>query len=260
MKTINSKTVLFITGAFVTNQGWDAWRTYFESKGYKTIAPAWPHKEGDPKALRANQPNEGIASVRLAQLIEHYAHIAKNLPEKPIIIGHSLGGLITQILLNRDLGAAGIAIHSVPPQGVMPTQLSFFRATWKALGLFTSTKKAYLMSFNDWQYAFTNEMPLAEQQKAYEANAIPESKLVLRDGLTSDAKVDFDKPHAPLLFTAGEIDNCIPAALNEKNFNRYPKNGSVTELKVFKGRNHFVLGQPSWKEDADYILNWIATH
>src|SRR5690606_12125735 len=108
-----------------------------------------------------------------------------------------------------------------------------------------------------WQYAFVNEMPLKEQKAAYEKYTIPESKTVARGGLTTAAKVDFDKPHVPLLITSGDLDTITPAHLNKRNFDRYKKNGSVIEYKEFQGRNHFVLGLPTWKEDADYILNWL---
>ena len=257
MKNIQSKTIVFITGAFVSHYGWDNWKTYFESKGFSTSASPWPHKDAFPKELRARHPDPGIASIRLQDLVDHYTAIVKSLPEKPVAIGHSLGGLLVQILLNRDLLAAGVAVHSVPPMGVFPTQFSFFKSTWKALGFFTSTRKTYLMSFKDWQYAFTNGMPLEEQQKAYEENTIPESKLCLRDGLSRVAKVDFTKAHPPLLILAGDKDHCVPAALNLSNFKRYKDTQSVTEYKVMEGRNHFVLGQPSWQGDAEYIYNWI---
>lgn len=192
-------------------------------------------------------------------MVDHYAAIVKSFPEKPIIIGHSLGGLITQILVNRDLAAAGIAIHPVPPLGVFPYEFSFLKAGWKSLGLFTSLKKTYLMSFKDWQYAFVNGMPLEEQLKAYEENTIPESKTVARGGLTSAAKVDFKKKHAPLLITSGSEDNIIPAHLNQRNYKKYAKdNNSILDYKEFSGRNHFVVGQSTWKEDADYILQWLA--
>lgn len=260
MKTINSKTVVFITGAFVTHHGWAEWKTYFEDRGYKTLAPAWPFKEGTPAELRARQPNDtDLAGLTLTELVDHYAAIIKSLPEKPILIGHSLGGMITQILVNRDLAAAGIAIHPAPTLGVFPYEFSFLKAGWRALGIFSSLKKTYLMSFKTWQYAFVNGMSLEDQKKAYEENTIPESKTVARGGLTKAAKVDYAKPHAPLLITSGSEDNIIPAHLNKRNFNKYKKdNGSVIEYKEFKGRNHFVLGQPTWKEDADYILEWIG--
>jgi len=259
--TLNPKTIVFITGAFVSNQTWKEWQAYFESKGYKTIAPAWPFKDAPAAELRNRQPNDTqLAALTLTELVDHYANIIKALPEKPIVIGHSLGGLVTQIIVNRDLAASGIAIHSVPPQGIIPYEFSFLKSAWKSLGLFTSLKKTYLMSFKDWQYAFVNNMPLNEQKEAYEHDTIPESKTVTRGGLTSAAKVDFAKPHAPLLLTSGSIDHIIPAHLNYRNYKKYKSNGSVLEYKEFEGRNHYVIGQPGWKGDADYVLGWIQKH
>ena len=101
-------------------------------------------------------------------------------------------------------------------------------------------------------------MPLAEQKEAYEKNIIPESKTVARGGLTSAAAVDFKKQHPPLLITSGSEDTIIPAHLNFRNYKAYAKNGSVLDYKEFPGRNHYVLGQSTWKEDADYILEWLA--
>jgi len=262
MKVAKTKTVVFVTGAFVSNGGWDEWKTYFESKGYQTLAPAWPGKEGNPSDLRKLHPdgNKTLTDLTLKEVIDHYISIIKALPEKPIVIGHSLGGLMTQVIVNRDVAAAGIAIHPVPPQGIFPYEFSFLKAGWKSLGLFTSMKKTYLMSFEDWQYAFVNGMALDEQKKAYEENTIPESKRVARGGLTSAAHVDFAKMHVPLLITSGDEDNIIPAHLNLRNFKKYKRNGSILDYKEFKGRNHFVVNLPSWKEDADYILDWIKKH
>jgi len=255
--TANSKSILFITGAFVGNNCWDEWRIYFESKGYKTVAPAWPHKDGSPEELRNRQPDAAIASNRLAALTEYYTRIVDGFTEKPILIGHSIGGLIVQLLLQLDLGVCGVAIHSVPPQGIITFKISFLKAGWGALGFFTSTKKSYLMSFRSWQYAFTNGMDCDEQKQSYYKYAIPESKLVVRDTITADAKINFAHTRAPLLLTAGTEDHSIPASLNYANYKKYKKNNSVTDYKEFKGRNHFVLGQPTWKEDADYIIDWI---
>lgn len=262
MKNINSKTVVFIHGAFVHYSGWNDWKNYFESKGYKTLAPPWPEKEDAPELLRSEHPYSPIAALRLMQVINHYDAIVKALPEKPIIIGHSLGGLITQVLVNRGLSAAGICIHPVPPQGVLPYEFSFLRSGWGALGLFTSTRKDYLMSFSTWQYAFTNGMSLADQKEAYEKSVVPESKMLTRDGLTSDTYVDFKKPHPPLLFIAGTADHIMPATLTHRIFNKYTKyKDSVTELKEYPGNNHYaVASKQHWKTYADYVLNWIETH
>jgi pimeloyl-ACP methyl ester carboxylesterase len=258
----NPTTILFVTGAFVTHHCWNEWVTYFESKGYKTMAPPWPYKDAPTAAkLSARQPNDiDLARLTLDRLVDHYATIAASLPEKPIIIGHSLGGLITQILLNRGFAQKAVAIHPVPPQGIFPYEFSFLKSTWRALGLFTSLDRTYQMSFSTFQYAFVNGMEPAEQRKAYQDLAAPESKRVARGGLTSAAAVDWKKTHAPLLITSGDQDNIIPAHLNKRNFEKYKKDFSVTAYKEFKGRNHFVLGLPTWKEDADYILNWLASN
>jgi pimeloyl-ACP methyl ester carboxylesterase len=257
MSTTASKSILFITGAFIGHNCWDSWKAFFESKGYTTSAPAWPNKDGSAEELRNRQPDAGIASNRLTALTDFYARQADALSEKPILIGHSIGGLIVQLLLQRGLGSCGIAIHPVAPQGVYTFKFSFLKAGWNALGFFTSTRQSYLMSFKNWQYAFTNGMTEAEQKDSYYRFTIPESKLIVRDTITSAASIDFERPHAPLLITSGSDDNSIPASLNYSNYRKYKHTSSITDYREFAGRNHFVLGQSTWQEDAHFILNWI---
>ncbi|GGM96770.1 alpha/beta hydrolase [Dyadobacter beijingensis] len=255
----HAKTILFITGAFVSNACWDEWRRYFESRGYHTLAPPWPHKQASAEELRSRHPDPVIASNRLADVVEHYANIAADLPEKPILVGHSIGGLVTQLLLQRQLGEAGIAIHSVPPQGIMTFRLSFLIAGWGPLGFFTPVNEPFMMSFRQWQYAFTNGLPMEVQKEGYYQLAIPESKRIVRDTITSAARVDFQKPHAPLLLVAGTADHTIPDSLNYDNYRKYKSDGSITDFKKFDGRTHFVLGQPGWEEVAEYCLEWLQT-
>lgn len=250
-------TILFITGAFVSNRCWNDWARYFEGKGYKTLAPAWPHKDASPEVLRNSQPNKAIASNRLDALTQYFENIIKQLPEKPVLIGHSIGGLIAQILINRNLAVAGVAIHSLAPLGVFTFKFSFYKAGWGPLGFFTPVNKAFLMSFKQWQYAFTNGMMSDQQAKGYYSQLTPESKRLVRDGISKAAKVDFKKPHVPLLFLSGDEDNFIPASLNLSNYKKYTDSNSITAYKEFRGRNHFVLGQKTWKEEAGYILNWL---
>lgn len=258
MGKITAKNIVFVTGAFVTNACWDEWRAYFESNGYTTHAPAWPFKNGTAAELRSRHPEDkNLATLTLSELVDHYMAFVASFPDKPIVIGHSLGGLITQIIVNKGLADAGVAIHSVPALGVFPYEFPFFKTAWKSLGLFTSLKKTYLMSFKDWQYAFVNEMPLEEQNIAYQKFTIPESKTVARGGLTRTAKVDYRKEHAPLLFTSGSIDNIIPAHLNYRNYKKYAKNNSIRHYREFPGHNHFVLKQPGWERKAAFILNWL---
>ena len=257
MKKIESKTIVLIHGAFVSSETWDEWKDYYSGLGFNVIVPPWPCKDASANELRRRHPDPDVASFLLQQLIDHYAAIITELPEKPILVGHSMGGLITQVLLNKGLAAAGVAIHSVPSLGIIPTEFSFYKAGWKGLGFFTPVKKTYLMSLKDWQYAFTNGMTIQEQQNAYNKYAVPESKLVVRDALTNAAKIDYEKPHEPLLFIAGSTDNIIPASLNYRNYKKYRNPQSIIDYKLFEGRNHYVVGLPTWKEEADYILDWL---
>lgn len=257
MKTIKSQTIVLVTGAFVSYVGWDDWKAFFENEGYRVIVPPGPFKEAPAAVLRSRHPHSEIASLTMTQLLDYYETIINNLEEKPIIIGHSLGGLVTQLLIQKGLGVAGVAYHSVAPMGVLSFAWSFLKSVTPALGLFSSTKKTYLMSFKHWQYTFTNGMSLKDQQESYQKLVIPESRNLMRDGLRKISKVDFKKPHVPLLFVSGEIDHIMPASLNYSNFKRYKDKSSITAYKEFPGRNHYAMSQPNWKEDASFILNWL---
>lgn len=256
-----SQYIVFITGAFVSHHGWLPWKEFFESKGYACIVMPWPYKEGTAREQRARQGEDlDLALMRYDEVLDHYADIIKGLPEKPILIGHSVGGLTTQLLVQRGLASAGIAIHPVAPQGVLSFKWSFLRSVWKPLGLFTSTRKTHCMSLSEWQYAFTNGMHPHEQLESYDANVVPESKTVLRGTLTKTARVDFRKPHAPLLILSGSADHIIPSSLNYSNFKRYKNRDSIVEYKEFEGVNHYVVSLPDWKVQANYILDWIGKH
>ena len=211
------KSIVFVTGTFLSHDCWNEWKSYFENKGYKCIIPAWPNKESSPEELRNTHPSAAIASTRLFFLIDFFTSIISALPEKPILIGHSLGGLIVQLLVQRKIAAAGIAIHSFPPNGVC-CKLSFLRVVWKAAGFFTSSRKSYLISFKRWKYTIANELSCEKQIELYYAYAVPESKMVIRDSFTSIAAINFDHAHVPLLFTSGNDDLITPASLNYKNY------------------------------------------
>ena len=256
---INSKTVLFLTGAFVSHSCWQEWQSFFEARGYRTLAPPWLKKEGDASDLRNRHPDAGLAAVTLTDLINYYGEIIQGLQEKPILIGHSFGGLMAQVFLNRGLAASCIAIHAAPPRGVIPYEWNFLRSNARALGFLTPIDKTYLISFPKWQFVFTNGMAYEDQKSSYYALATPESKWILRGALTAAAEVDYSRAHAPLLLLAGSQDHCIPAHLCKRVYHRYIDTGSVTEF-VMKDRNHFVLGQPGWRKDAEFILDWIRRH
>jgi len=257
MANTPAKSVVFITGTFISNNCWDDWKSYFENQGYRCMAPAWPYKDASAEELRNRHAKDPIASNTLTSLKDHFASIIKAMPEKPILIGHSLGGLIVQLLLQQELGTAGVAIHSFPPQGVNRFWLSFLKAIWEAMVLFTSSSQTYLMSFSKWKYTIANAMDYEQQKELYYLYAIPESKKVIREAFKCVAKIDFTQPHAPLLLTAGSNDKLIPASLNYSNYKKYALANSITDYMEFKGQTHLVFGVPRWKEEADYVLAWL---
>lgn len=261
-KDSQSKTIVLITGAFVSNRGWDEWKAYYERKGYRVLAPAWPHKEGPADELRRRHPDRELAALELETVVNYHAELISKLPEKPILIGHSFGGLIVQKLLQRDLGYAGVAYHSVPPKGVITLKHSFIKSLWKPLGIFKSKKKPYLMSFKHWQYTFTNGMQLDEQKAYYDKLVVPESRVLMRAALKKPGKVDFKKELAPLLFIGGTEDHIMPASLDKKIYNRYKKHAkkqAIIDYHEFPATNHLAMAQPNWRSEADFILEWITS-
>jgi pimeloyl-ACP methyl ester carboxylesterase len=256
MKSL-SKSIVFITGTFIGNNCWGEWKPYFESKGYKCIAPAWPYKDAAPEQLRNSHPDHDIASNTLMGLTDHFASIINMLPEKPILIGHSLGGLVAQLLLQRGSGAAGVAIHSFPPAGISTFQFLFVRTIWEGMAFFTSAEKTYMVSFRKWIRSFANGMTCEQQKELYYKYAIPESKKIIRDVFKCRTKINFKNSHAPLLFLSGSEDKLIQASMNYSNYKKYESYDSVTGYKNFKGRNHLVFEHTEWKEEVEFILYWL---
>jgi pimeloyl-ACP methyl ester carboxylesterase len=252
-----SKTILFVHGMFMTPLCWEQWIERYEAKGYRCVAPAWPGRDKPIEALRAAHPSPALGALTLSQVIEQYISQIKFLPEKPILVGHSMGGLIVQLLLQMDLALAGVAIDSAPPAGVFTPKFSFLKANWPMINPFIPADQPRKMSLADFQYAFVNSMPPVEQKAAYDRYVVPESRRVPRESLTATARIDFKKPHPPLLLIAGSRDHIIPAALNKTNFARYKNPASRTDYKEFPGRVHFIIGQSGWEEVADYVAAWL---
>lgn len=254
---MKSKTIAFIHGMFMTPLCWEGWINYFQSQGYECLAPAWPGRDKPVETLRKNHPDPQLARLALRDVVEHLAGVLQKLNRKPILIGHSMGGLIVQLLLQKDLAAAGIAIDSAPPQGVFTTRSSFIKANWPAINPFVSEAEPMQMSFEHFQYAFVNTLPEEEQRAIYDKYVVPESRSVPRQSLTGVARIDFKQQHPPLLLIAGSEDTIIPAALNQTNYKKYQPSTSVTDFKEFEGRDHFIIGEKGWEAVADYCLSWL---
>ncbi|PCJ79678.1 MAG: alpha/beta hydrolase [Flavobacteriales bacterium] len=254
---MNSKTIVFIHGLFMNAKSWDSWKTYFEKKGYNCIVPEYPFHKGEPAELRNNIP-EGLGNLTLTEVANFYTDIITKLDEKPMLIGHSIGGLIVQILVNRDLAAKGVSIDPAPPKGVFSFKWSFLKSNLATINPLKGSK-ACLPSVKWFQYAFCNTMTMEETEKIYDEFVVPESRNVPRESTKNAGKIDFKKAHVPLLIIAGEKDNIIPSSLNKKNAKKYKHTGSVVDFKEFKDRTHILCIQQEWEEMADYIDNWIKT-
>jgi alpha-beta hydrolase superfamily lysophospholipase len=253
---MGTKTVLFIHGMYMTPLCWEQWAERFQTKGYRTLAPAWPGRDRSVKELQT--PDSKLGKLNLTDILDHLTKQIQSLDEKPILIGHSMGGLATQILHNRGLASASIAIDSAPPAGVFSTEFSFLKSNWAHITPFANPNSPVFMTFERFQYAFVNGMSMDEQRAAFEKYVVPESRAIPRQSLTSVAKIDFKKEHAPLLLIAGGEDHIIPTSLCRTNYEKYKAGPSTTDFKEFAGRNHFLLGQKNWEEIADYCMDWVT--
>lgn len=255
------KTVVLIHGLWVTPKSWDNFKRRYEARGYRVLAPAWPGVTGEPADLRRDASS--LHGVGIAEVVAHYEKIIRTLSKPPIIIGHSFGGLITQLLLDRGLGAAGVAIDSVPPKGIYVLPFSTYEALTPALANPANAKRTYLFPFARWRRVFANTLPESDARAAYAEQVIPApGKAIFQAALSnvtpgSLATVNFANPNrAPLLVIGGEKDVIMPAALSRKIYNRHRASPSVTAYKEFPGRDHYLIAGPGWEEVADHAHSW----
>lgn len=258
------KTIVLIHGLYVTRSSWDPWIKYFEAKGYRVIAPGYPGLEGDAAAIRAKHPDPALAALTLTAVTEHYRTVLRGLEEKPIVVGHSMGGLIAQILLNEGLAAKAVGICSAPPVGVVSPATAgfrhgfrFVRNNWDFVTPFASDDEPSFMSLEKFKSEFANGIPDAEAAKLYEILNVPASRRQGKEALKDAAKVDFAKARGPLLLIAGLEDHIIPPSVVRANHAEYEASAGRTDLREFPGRGHFLPAQAGWEETAAAILAWI---
>jgi pimeloyl-ACP methyl ester carboxylesterase len=256
-------TIVLINGLWMTALSWEKWVKRYESRGYRVIARSWPGMEGDIDELRRDP--SGIAGLGLDEIVEHYEEIVQAVKEPPIIMGHSFGGLITQILLDRGLGAAGVAIDPAPVKGIFFLPFSSIKVTFPVLRNPANVHRAGSLTPEQFHYAFGNNLSDAESLRLYERYAVPGPDHVLFQGAVanfnphSPATVNFhDDERAPLLLIAGGKDHIVPASVTEANFKLYRTSKAITDFKEFPERSHFTIGEPGWEEVADYALTWAV--
>jgi pimeloyl-ACP methyl ester carboxylesterase len=252
------KTVVFIHGAWVTPACWDQFVAFYTKRGYRCVAAAWPRKDASIAELRADP--SGLAGLGVQEIVDHYDRIIRGQPEPPLLIGHSFGGLFVQMLLDRGLGAAGVAIDSAPPRGVFATELSVFRSNLPVLMQPGARKGVVRMTLPQFKYAFANMLSETDAHAAYEEHVIPETgRIFFQAALgTTAVRVDFSNAtRKPLLMIAGERDHVVAAGLNRSNFRKYSRSKARTDFKEFPGRCHWIIAQDGWEEVADYSAGWL---
>lgn len=264
-----SREIVFIHGMFMTSKSWDGWMRYF-GDDYTVSAPAWPMrttseelKQQNSVALSAQNTTseEKLSDLTFKMVLDSYRKIL--LPKKdnpPILIGHSMGGLIAQILLSEGLGSAAIVIDSAPTRGVFVPSFSFLKANWGSINPFANSDRAIDLSKKKFTYAFTNTESEEVQKDAYDNFYVPESRRVGRGPLTKAAHIEYKSPRGPLLMIAGGTDHIVPAKLNYATFKRYElKSGDLnyTEFRLLEGRDHWTIAGPGWENVALSIKNWL---
>lgn len=255
------RSVVFIHGAFLSAESWGPWMQRFEARGYKTVAPAWPFLDHSVDDLQ-RAPDRRFGRLGIGEIVDNYAAIIRELAEPPILVGHSFGGLFVQMLLDRGIGAAGVAIDPAPPKGVLPGK-DAVRASLPVLLGWESWQRVRRMSFKSFQWGWVHTLSEPEQRAAYEQHVIPTSGRLFLQALlaplTDDTKVNYrNSLRGPLLIIAGELDRTVEASMNLANFRKYARSNSVTEYRAFPGRTHWIVGQPGWEEVADYAMDWLA--
>lgn len=259
-KNINSKTIVFIHGLFMNNNTWDEWKTYFEKEGYTCYAPANPKHDGIPSELRANPPKD-LEKVQFQDWLENLETFIDQLDERPILIGHSFGGLTAQKLVESGRAEAAILISSAPPKGNSTFKGSFIKANstvispFKGKSIFNPKEEKYKKWFH---FAIANTLSKEDSDLLFEKYATPESRETPRAAIRKIAKIDTKKEHVPLLFIGGLEDVIVPNVLIRKTVKKYTDPNSIIDTKYFSGKDHFICGAPGWESVADYCKTWLS--
>lgn len=255
-------TVVLVHGLWMTPRSWEHWVPYLEGKGLRVVTPTYPGFEIEVEELR--QHPEVIAKLTVPETVDHLASVIEALPTPPVVIGHSFGGTLTQLLLARGLGAAGVVIDSAPTEGVRVTPLSQARSLFPALKNPANAHKAVGFTADEFHYAFTNTLSREESDEVWQRYAIAApGNWVWAYGLLAnftpgrqETWVDYSVDRVPLLFIAGGEDHIMPPAVNRANAKHWGKSPALTEYQEFAGRSHWTCAEPGWEAVADYAVDW----
>jgi non-heme chloroperoxidase len=254
--------VVFIHGLWLLPSSWDRWANIFEEAGYAPLTPGWPD---DPETVeQANAKPEVFAHKSVGQVADHFAEVIGELKRKPAVIGHSFGGLLTQIVAGRGLSAVSVAIDPAPFRGVLPLPISALKSASPVLGNPANRNRAVPLTYEQFRFGFANAVSEEEAKALYSTFAVPASGLPLFQAATAnlnpwtEAKVNSKNPErGPLLIINGEKDNTVPLSIARASFNKQKRNEGVTEFVEIPNRGHGLTIDSGWREVADEALEFV---
>ncbi|MGA3183473.1 MAG: alpha/beta hydrolase [Candidatus Dormibacteria bacterium] len=247
--------ILFAHGMYMNAKSWDPWVARAQAAGFETVVPSWPYHVGEPAELRRHIDPK-LGRLTFGQVVQHFADVIGTLPDPPLVIGHSVGGLVVQRLVNDGLVRAGVAVSSAPALGVISLDPHFLRANFPHVNPLAGNRPV-AMTPARFHYTFCNTMSRAASDRAFEEYVVPESRNVPRSTLLRSGRIHFRREHAPLLMIAGDTDHLCPLPAVRRNARRYRRSAGLTRFQAFPGRSHFICNQEGWEEVADASFDFL---
>jgi pimeloyl-ACP methyl ester carboxylesterase len=255
--------LMLIHGAWLSARSWENYVDYFGSRGYDVTAPEWPRKVGDVEEIR--ETAEESAGLGVTEIVDHYAELIGELDQPPVLIGHSYGGLFVELLLDRGLGRAGVAMSPAPPKGIIVLPFATLKSASPALAHPSKWHGIVPLTLEEFTYAFVNTFSPEDAAAAYERYAVPETGQIFYEAgfanfhLHPPTEVEFKRAdRAPLLIVGAEKDQTVPASLSEAAYKRYEKSPAKTDYVEFAGRPHLHMAASDWEEVAQAVNTWIG--
>jgi non-heme chloroperoxidase len=254
--------VVFIHGLWLLASSWDRWAQHFEEAGYAALTPGWPD---DPETVEEARANPDVfAGKNISDVADHYAGVIGKLDKKPAVVGHSFGGLLTQIVAGRGLSAASVSISPAPFRGVLPLPISALRASFPVLSNPLNRGKAVTLTEDQFRYAFANAVSETEAKELYDTYSVAAPGKPLFSAATANlnpwtqAKVDTKNPErGPLLVVSGASDHTVPWAISNAGFKKQRRNEGVSEIVSIPDRGHALTIDSGWREVADKALEFV---
>jgi pimeloyl-ACP methyl ester carboxylesterase len=258
--------IVLIHGLWLTPRSWEGWKARFEDRGHDVLTPAWPRMEGEVEAIRRDPSS--LNGLGVTEVVDHYDRIIRGLGTPPIIMGHSFGGLVTELLLDRGLGAAAVTLSPAQVKGVLRLPFAQVRTVFPGVRNPANKHKTVPLTPKQFHYRFTNTMMSHEDAlAAYERYYIPGVGRMLFQAAFANfsphpvTKVDFYKDdRAPLLVVGNSKDHTVPASVSRSAAKLLGRSKALVEYKEYAGRPHFTAGAPGWQAVADHALEWANRH